>query len=65
MEKPTAPEEEIFSDRRSRARIIGPNRNPCRRVNGFGKSEAMPWWLKVNYVSQHLRSIEPAATQER
>ena len=31
----------------------------CRRGSDFSESESLPWWLKVNYVSQHLQSAGP------
>ena len=54
--KQPAPEaktdERMFVDRRKRTLL----HSPCRRKNSFasGNSDATPWWLKVNYVNQHL-----------
>ena len=42
----------IFRDRRQKTML----HSPCRRRNNFstGNTDVSPWWLKVNYVSQHL-----------
>jgi hypothetical protein len=48
----------IFHDRRNLAVRNNPyqDQQPCRRKT-FGQSDGANWWLKVNYVSQHLRAV--------
>lgn len=47
---------DTFKDRRGPS-LQGYDRTRCRRGKNFSKVESMPWWLKVNYVSQHLHSV--------
>lgn len=48
--------EDMFKDRRDIS-MQPYDRAHCRRGKNFSKVESMPWWLKVNYVSQHLHSV--------
>ena len=46
---------DIFQDRRQLKADSIKGKTPCRRKR-FHKVDASPWWLKVNYVSQHLHA---------
>ena len=50
---------DIFKDRRS-SLLINPDNRVCRRKGDFGEktSDSEDWWLKVNYISQHLTSVK-------
>ncbi|ARN73621.1 hypothetical protein [Oceanicoccus sagamiensis] len=55
---PATSRESIFHDRRtltSNHSDTG-NTEPCRRKT-FAQSNTQDWWLKVNYVSQHLHAV--------
>ncbi|KKK63306.1 hypothetical protein LCGC14_2995600 [marine sediment metagenome] len=52
---------DIFRDRRQLNTDSINRETPCRRKR-FRKVNASPWWLKVNYVSQHLHA---ASNQNR
>ena len=45
----------IFQDRRQLKTDSISRKTPCRRGR-FREVDASPWWLKVNYVSQHLHA---------
>jgi hypothetical protein len=50
---------DIFKDRRALSSNSLDNR-VCRRKGDFGEktSDSEDWWLKVNYISQHLTSVK-------
>ena len=55
---------EIFADRRKNPHQGRPQEHDttstaCRRSSDFRKSDTHPWWLKVNYVTQHLCAVDP------
>lgn len=50
-------EPDIFVDRRQPNSQPLQSTTPCRRQNNFHKAESSAWWLQVNYVKQHLRSV--------
>jgi hypothetical protein len=56
--------DEIFRDRRSVSNKAALNEQRCRRSNSFNKAETMPWWLKINYVNQHLHAVSSKETHK-
>lgn len=53
---------DIFKDRRNNP-LSPPNNRVCRRKGDFGeKTSDENWWLKVNYISQHLTSVKKLAS---
>lgn len=48
--------DEAFKDRRGIS-LLRRDRAYCRRNKNFNKAKDMPWWLRVNYVSQHLHLV--------
>lgn len=50
---------DIFKDRRDK-RLGKPDNIVCRRKGDFGEkaSDTEDWWLKVNYISQHLTTVK-------
>ena len=55
---------DIFKDRRNQ-RLGAPNDKACRRKGDFGEktSDSTNWWLKVNYISQHLTTVKKVNDQ--
>lgn len=58
MKKPTKPSDDIFTDRRKQQITYG---QPCRR-RSFNDSQH--WWLKSNYVTQHMIAGQSNITQD-
>ncbi|WP_101758858.1 hypothetical protein [Oceanicoccus sp. KOV_DT_Chl] len=49
----------LFEDRRHGSISAEKLNHPCRRRT-FGQTDTAPWWLKVDYVSQHLKAVPRA-----